>query len=107
MLTLPGLYVRYDRRDGHGPVLDRVTAGGRWLLHHTVRTGAALGLAQYRIDPTLLDEDRSATFATAEVTWLPTGHWAWTVEGQALGNDLSDYDLRLFSRVEYRIGGGL
>ena len=107
MLTVPGLYVRYDRRDGHGPVLDRITAGGRWWLSRGLRTGASLGVSQYRLDPALSDEDRTATFATAELTWLPTGHWAWTVEGQALGNYMADYDVRLFSRLEYSIGAGL
>jgi len=104
-IHISGFAAAYHRREGHGPVHDQIYIRGRRGFGQALRAALAVGLSQFNLDPDAGGGEQSASFATAELVWSPSGAWALTAEGQALENPRSSYDLRLFVRAERRIGG--
>jgi hypothetical protein len=104
-IHISGFAAAYHRREGHGPVHDQIHIRGRRGFGRAFQAALAVGFSQFNLAPDGGGADQSASFATADLVWSPSGAWAFTAEGQALENPRSSYDLRLFVRAERRIGG--
>jgi hypothetical protein len=104
-LLVGGLGLQYARLEGDGPLHDRISLSYRRNLVRHLTGSASLSLSQYT-----LAADRQeirASAGTVALAWRPFVHWDVVTELQALENDLVEYDVRGYARLQYSFGGGL
>jgi hypothetical protein len=64
-----------------------------------------MSLSQYTLAAD--SRERRAAAVTVALNWRPLVHWNIVTELQALENELVEYDVRGYGRLEYSFGGGL
>ena len=104
-LLVGGLGLQYARLEGDGPLHDRIGLSYRRNLVRTLTGSASLSLSQYTLAAD--SRERRAAAATVALNWRPLVHWSIVTELQALENELVEYDVRGYARLEYSFGGGL